>query len=141
MFVLDTNVVSELRKARTGKADRRVLAWADTVDPADLFISAITVMELEQGVIQIEHRDAHQGALLRNWLEQQVLPEFHGRVLPVDTAVARLCARLHVPDRRGERDALIAASALVHGMTVVTRNTTDFEPMNVGLLNPWTTQP
>ncbi len=137
MFVLDTNVLSELRKARLCRADVNVVAWAESVDAADLFISAITVMELELGVLSMERKDAAQGALLRAWLEQQVLPEFSGRTLPVDTAVAQRCARLHVPDRRGERDALIAATAMVHGMTVATRNVADFEPTGVTLVDPW----
>ncbi|PRD21313.1 UNVERIFIED_CONTAM: VapC ribonuclease Y4jK [Trichonephila clavipes] len=137
MYVLDTNVVSELRKARLGKADANVVAWAQSVDAADLFVSAITIMELELGVLSIERKDAVQGAMLRSWLEQQVLPEFSGRTLPVDTAVAQRCARLHVPDRCGERDALIAATALVHGMAVVTRNVADFTPTGVTLLDPW----
>lgn len=138
MFVLDTNVVSELRKVRLGKADANVAAWADSVDATDLFVSAITIMELELGVLAIERRDAAQGALLRSWLDQHVLPEFASRTLAVDTAVALRCARLHVPDRRGERDALIAATALVHGMTVVTRNVADFTPTGVAVLDPWT---
>ena len=140
MFVLDTNVVSELRKVRLGKADANVAAWAQSVDAADLFVSAITVMEMELGVLSIERKDATQGAMLRAWLEQHVLPEFSGRTLPVDTAVAQRCARLHVPDKRGERDALIAATALVHGMTVVTRNVADFKPTGVPILNPWEAQ-
>jgi len=140
MYLLDTNVVSELRKVRLGKADTNVAAWADSVDAAELFVSAITVMELELGVLAIERKDAIQGALLRTWLDQQVLPEFAARTLPIDTAVAQRCARLHVPDKRGERDALIAATALVHGMTVVTRNVADFEPTGVQLVNPWVRQ-
>lgn len=137
MYVLDTNVVSELRKVRAGKADRNVAAWTESVDAAELYVSAITIMELELGVLSIERKDAVQGAVLRAWLEQHVLPEFSGRTIPVDTAVALRCARLHVPDKRGERDALIAATALVHGMTVVTRNVEDFQPTGVPLLNPW----
>lgn len=137
MFILDTNVVSELRKVRLGKANVNVVAWAQRVNASDLFISAITLMELELGVLSIERKDAPQGALLRLWLEQQVLPEFSERTLPMDAAVALRCARLHVPDKRGERDALIAATALVHGMTVVTRNVADFKPTGVALLNPW----
>jgi predicted nucleic acid-binding protein len=137
MFVLDTNVVSELRKVRLGRADANVTAWAGSVDAADLFVSAITIMELELGVLSIERKDATQGALLRSWLEQHVLPEFSGRTLPVDTAVAQRCARLHVPDKCGGSDALIAATALVHGMTVVTRNVADFKPTGVPLINPW----
>ncbi|NIH12261.1 MAG: type II toxin-antitoxin system VapC family toxin [Serratia symbiotica] len=137
MFVLDTNVVSELRKVRTGKIDANVAAWAETMDAADLFVSSITLMELELGILSFERRDALQGAVLRSWFEQHVLPEFSGRTLAVDTAVALRCARLHVPDKRGERDALIAATALVHEMTVVTRNVPDFEPTGVQIINPW----
>lgn len=137
MFVLDTNVVSELRKVRLGKADVNVAAWTQRVDAADLFVSAITIMELELGVLSMERKDAPQGAMLRSWLEQHVLPEFSGRTLPVDTAVAQRCARLHMPDKRGERDAVIAATALVHGMTVVTRNVAHFKPTGVAIFNPW----
>lgn len=137
MFVLDTNVVSELRKVRSGKADPHVAAWADAVDAASLHLSSVTVLELELGVLQLERKDARQGALLRTWLDTLVLPEFNGRILAIDAAVAQRCARLHVPDPRAERDALIAATALVHGMTVVTRNTADFEATGVPLLNPW----
>jgi predicted nucleic acid-binding protein len=137
MFVLDTNVVSELRKVRTGKIDANVAVWAESMDAADLFVSSITIMELELGILSVERRDSVQGAVLRSWLEQHVLPEFSERTLPVDTAVALRCARLHVPDKRGERDALIAATALVHGMTIVTRNVADFEPTGVQIINPW----
>jgi predicted nucleic acid-binding protein len=141
MFVLDTNVVSELRKVRFGKADANVAAWAQGVDAAALFVSAITILELELGVLLIERKDAVQGAMLRAWLDLQVLPEFAGRTLPVNSAVAQRCARLHVPDKRGERDALIAATALVHGMTLVTRNIADFKATGVTLLNPWDASP
>ena len=137
MLVLDTNVVSELRKVRLGKADLRVAAWAESVDAGDLYLSTLTIMELELGVLAIERKDATQGAMLRRWLEQQVLHEFSSRTLPVDAAVARRCARLHMPDKRGERDALIAATALVHGMTLVTRNVADFKLTSVNVVNPW----
>lgn len=137
MFVLDTNVVSELRKVRLGKADERVARWADSVDAADLYLSAITIQELEIGVLLAERRDPAQGAILRAWMDNHVLPAFANRTLPVDTAVAQRSARLHVPDPRPVRDALIAATALVHGMTLVTRNLADFEPTGVTLLNPW----
>lgn len=137
MFLLDTNVVSELRKAGDGKADARVIAWLSSVDAATLYLSAIGVMELELGVLRMERRDAVQGARLRAWMMYHVLPEFQDRVLPVDAAVALRCASLHVPDPRSERDALLAATALVHGMTVVTRNVADFQLTGVPLLNPW----
>jgi predicted nucleic acid-binding protein len=107
------------------------------VDAGGLYISAITILELELGILQMERRDPIQGAMLRTWLETRALPEFNGRIFPVDTAVAQRCARLHVPDPRAERDALIAATALVHGMIVVTRNIADFAATGVPLLNPW----
>lgn len=137
MYLLDTNVISELRKVRAGKADARVAAWADSVDTPDLFLSAITIQELEIGVLLAERRDPTQGAMLRAWLERYVIPAFAGRVRSVDTATALRCARLHVPDPRPLRDSFIAATALVHGMTVVTRNIRDFEPSGVAILDPW----
>jgi len=137
MFLLDTNVVSELRKIRQGRADVHVALWAQQVEVADLYLSVISVEELEIGVLLAERRDPVQGAALRGWLDQHVLPTFQGRILSVDTAVAQRSARLHVPDPRPQRDGLIAATALVHGMTVVTRNVTDFAPCGVPLLNPW----
>ncbi len=137
MYLLDTNVVSELRKAKSGKIDKNVLAWANSVATSSLFLSVVTIMELETGVLLIERRDPTQGGVLRSWLNAHVLPAFSERILPVDTAVAQCYARLHVPDPRSDRDALIAATALVHGMTVVTRNVDDFMATKVDLLNPW----
>lgn len=137
MFLLDTNVVSELRKIRSGKADANVAAWADSVESTDLYLSVITVQELETGVLLAERRDPVQGAMLRAWLNNQVLPAFAGRVLPIDTAVALRSARLHVPNQRPVLDALIAATALEHGMTVATRNAADFEQTGAPTFNPW----
>lgn len=140
MYLLDTNVVSELRKVRTGKADLQVATWADQVDANSLYLSVVSVHELEIGVLLIERRDPAQGALLRTWLNRHVMPAFAGRILDINTAVAQCSARLHVPDPRPLRDGLIAATALVHGMTVVTRNIVDFAPSGVLTLNPWLTQ-
>jgi predicted nucleic acid-binding protein len=137
MFVLDTNVVSELRKIRPGRADKNVARWADGVNSADLYVSAVTVQELEIGVLLAERRDPPQGAIFRIWLEAHVLPAFAGRILPVDAAVAKRSAALHVPNPCPFRDSLIAATALVHNMTLVTRNTTDFQTSGVPLVNPW----
>jgi predicted nucleic acid-binding protein len=137
MFVLDTNVVSELRKIRLGRADAHVARWADSVDAADLYLSVITIQELEIGVLSMERRSAVQGAILRSWMTGQVLPAFANRILPVDIAVVLRSAKLHVPVARPVRDGLIAATALVHGMAVVTRNVSDFEPMGVPVVNPW----
>jgi predicted nucleic acid-binding protein len=140
MFVLDTNVVSELRKIRTGRADVNMAQWADSVDSADLYLSAITVQELEIGVLLAERRDPSQGAIFRTWFEVHVLPAFVGRILPVDAAVAKRSAALHVPNPCPFRDSLIAAAALVHKMTLVTRNVADFQASGVPLVNPFAPQ-
>lgn len=137
MYLLDTNVISELRKVGSGRANASVALWADSVDAADLYISVITVQELEIGVVLALRRDAQQGAVLRNWMDRHVLPAFENRILPVDLAVAQRSAQLNVPDPRPVRDGLIAATALVHAMTVVTRNVADFQPCGVSLINPW----
>jgi toxin FitB len=136
-YLLDTNVVSELRKAKGGKAHAAVVRWATRVPTGSLYLSVITLLELEMGVLQIERRDSAQGRAMRTWLDGHVLPAFAGRVLAVDAAVALQCARLHVPDRLSERDAMIAATALVHGMTVVTRNVADFEASGALVFDPW----
>lgn len=136
-YLLDTNVVSELRKIGDGKADAHVVAWIGADDAANFFISAITILELEHGVRSIQRRDAAQGARLRSWLDTRIRPEFEGRILPVDDAVATRCAHLHVPARRNEVDALIAATALIHNLAVVTRNIRDFEGTGVVLIEPW----
>jgi toxin FitB len=137
MFILDTNVVSELRKVRLGKADENVAKWADSVATPDLYLSVVTIQELEIGVLLAERRDAEKGGIFRTWLNSHVLPAFEGRILPVDLAVALQSARLHVPDPHPIRDGIIAATALVHGMTVVTRNVDDFRRTGVPILNPW----
>lgn len=137
MFLIDTNVISESRKMRSGRAAPQVVAWLKATDPSTTFISAMTLFELELGVVRIERRDATQGASLRRWLDQIVKPGFAGRVLAMDGAVAVACAGLHVPDPVSERDGWIAATALVHGLTVVTRNVRDFEGTGVGVVDPW----
>ena len=137
MYLLDTNVISELRKLGDGRADACVAAWVSARDAASFYISALTLMELEIGILRIERRDAGQGERLRSWMDRHVLPEFLERTLAVDSAVALKCARLHVPNPRAERDALIAATAMVHGMTVVTGNVADFETTGAEVIDPW----
>ena len=135
MFLLDTNVISELRRPR--RTNPNVAKWADSVSPSDLFLSSISILELETGALLLARRDGGQGELIRQWIEERVLTAFAERILAVDTAVARRCALLHVPDPKPYRDSLIAATALVHRLIVVTRNRADFEPMGVAVLNPW----
>ena len=135
MLLLDTNVVSELRGPH--RTNPKVAEWADSVSPSDLFLSSISILELETGALLLARRDGGQGGLIRQWIEERVLTAFAERILAVDTAVTRRCALLHVPDPKPYRDSLIAATALVHRLTVVTRNRADFEPLGVAVLNPW----
>lgn len=142
MYLLDTNVVSELRKSpvrrgRLSTVDPNVLAWSESVPDAHQFLSVVTILELECGTLLLQARDPRQGAIFRSWLDKKVLPAFAGRVLPIDTFIALKCAALHVPNLRPERDALIAATALIHGMTVVTRNVNHFQTSGVPIVNPW----
>jgi predicted nucleic acid-binding protein len=135
MYLLDTNVLSDLRRPKF--TNEGLASWAGRMAHEDMYLSVMTLMELEVGTLLIARRDKTQGGILRAWIDDQVLPQFGRRIIPVDTAVAQRCAALHVPDRRPERDALIAATAMVHRMRVVTRNVADFEPMGVDLFNPW----
>ena len=135
MYLLDTNVISAFR--RSERLSQKVLAWAESVESGDFFLSAITVSEIEQGILARERSDAIQGAILREWFDKDVMPAFEDRTLSFDAEIARKCAALHVLDPRPERDAMIAATALIHGLTVVTRNVADFEKLEVLLIDPW----
>lgn len=135
MYILDTNVISELRKGK--KAEQSVKMWAQALPAANLYLSVVSVLELEIGALLVERQDRKQGAILRAWIDSHVLPSFSGRILAIDTVVAQRCASLHVPNPRFDRDALIAATALVHGMTVVTRNVSHFQATGVTVVNPW----
>jgi predicted nucleic acid-binding protein len=139
MHLLDTNVVSIFR--RVDKAPQQILDWAASVDAEDFYLSVITILEIEQGILMKERKDKVQADIYRDWLNNDILVRFEDRILPIDLAVARRCARLHVPDPKSERDALIAATALVHGMTVVTRNEADFKATGVPLIDPWSYGP
>jgi hypothetical protein len=134
-YLVDTNLLSELRKLRA--ADIGVRRWAAGVNAGDLYLSVVTVFEIQMRVLRLERKDHRQAKMLHAWLHSKVIPEFEGRILPIDMPEALRCAQLHVPDPCSFRDSLIAATALSHGMTVVTRDVKNFKPTGVSLLNPW----
>lgn len=135
MLLLDTNVISELRHGKPNQS-QQVRQWASSQSTSRLFLSAITILELEQGILSLERRTPPQGNALRIWLTG-VHAAFAGRILPFTGQAATICASLHVPNPRAERDAMIAATAIEHGFTVVTRNTQDFANTGVAMINPW----
>jgi len=137
MYVLDTNVISELRRIRLGRGNPGVTTWLEAVNPDELYLSAISIEELEIGVLLVERRDPAQGRILRKWLNFYILPEFSRRILPIDTSIVLRSAGFHVPNPHPVRDGLIAATALIHGMTVVTRNVVHFEATGAAVINPW----
>lgn len=137
MYVLDTYVISEIRKLQ--QADSNVAKWVNSVDADDMYISVITLMEVEKGILKLERQG--EGAAFRHWFNNQVIPGFSDRTLPIDTDIALTCAKMHIPDKRKESDSLIAATALIHNMTVVTRDLKDFQRLGVELINPWEFKP
>lgn len=141
MYLIDTNVISEIRKAGDGRADPAVTVWHAEVDPDDAYLSVVTLMEIEFGAIRVEETDPVQASRLRHWLHQQIIPTFGERVLPIINATAFRCAPLHYPQPRSWRDSWIAAAALEHDLTVVTRNLKDFVGTGVAVINPWEYQP
>lgn len=133
-YLLDTNVVSALRvRGRNPKVEE----WTASVPVTDQFLTATTVAEIERGVAAKERADAPQGAVLRAWFTDRILPAFADRVLPFDLAAARALATYRVPEHAPLDDALIAAVAQANDLTLVTRNIKHFEPLGVRLLNPW----
>lgn len=141
MLLLDTNVISELRKVRLGRAPQAVIDWEASVTATELYLSSATIHELELGTLLLEKKDPRQAWTLRRWLDDHVIPTFRGRILPIDIPIMRRSAYLHSLRTRSVMDTLIAATAYVHNMTVVTRNVVDFRDTAVQIDNPWTYQP
>ena len=137
MYLLDTNVISEIRRLRVGKCDPNVAKWVQKTSEELMFTNAVVLMELERGILAKERKDPQQGKLLREWLDNQVKPAFLGKVQPIDEDTAKICAKLHIPDHAPENDAWIAASAIQHHLILVTRNTADFARTGVRLFNPF----
>lgn len=137
MYLLDTNILSEIRKIQAGRANQGIAQWAQAHPKSLMYISAITLLELERGTLAAEQRDQQQGAVYRRWLSQIVLPEFQNRILPVDAQTVLLCAPMHVPDKKSLADSLIAATAMQYNMTVITRNEKDFIHTGAKIYNPF----
>jgi predicted nucleic acid-binding protein len=135
VYLLDTNIISETR--RHYRANSNVTAWLAATDSNSLYTSVVVMMELERGILGMERKDPQQGAILREWLNAVIKPAFAGRVLPIDERTTAICAALHIPSQAPANDAWIAATALQHGYTLITRNTADFERTGAKLLNPF----
>lgn len=137
-FLLDTDVVSAMRRPQLLPAP--VLEWANRLVLSETRISAITVEEIERGVLLRERSDPPQGAVLRDWFEHTVMHHYRDGILPIDEPAARATARLHVPDKRPYADALLAGTALTHGLTLVARNDAHHKGIaGLALVNPWAT--
>ena len=135
MFLLDTNVISELRAGKKNQS-ASVLAWAKSTPVTQCFLSAVTILELENGVQRLEANKVPHGGAIRTWLNA-ISKLYQGRILPFDERAAKICASLHIPNKRPDRDAMIASIARIHGFMVVTRNSADFVGTGVELINPF----
>lgn len=138
MILLDTNVISEIRKIEQNKANANVVAWANALDFSKVYLSAIVVGELKLGILLKRHnKDFVQADILEDWLNNWVLAKFANRILPVDEQVAQIYASLNAPNPKSTNDAYIASTAIAHNLTIATRNVKDFDGMPVKLINPF----
>ena len=138
MFLLDTNVISDMRKIDSGRADSHVSTWIDELDASDFYVSVVTLAELDYCIRFKHRRYPNQSLFLRRWFNHSVLPFFEDRIVTIDFQVAMKYSEINVPNHLPDRDSWIAATALVHNFVVVTRNTKDFEASGVALYTPWT---
>ncbi|MBN6067169.1 type II toxin-antitoxin system VapC family toxin [Aggregatibacter actinomycetemcomitans] len=137
MYLLDTNIVSELRKLEKGRADPNVTKWFQQVDLQQAYLSVITLFEIKIGILQLIRHDAQQATILQNWFTNTLLPNFENRILPLDQNVALACAELHIPDKKPLNGSYLAATAKVHHLKMVTRNLKDFQHSGVEIINPF----
>lgn len=137
MYLLDTNVVSELRKIGKGRADANVTRWFHSIKTRHTWLSVITLVEIQVGILRLERRDPASARHLADWFRDQLLPEYTNRILSLDIHAAMICAEFHIPEQSPLNDAYIAAIAKAHNLSVVTRNTRDFERFGVRLINPF----
>ncbi|CAM3841566.1 type II toxin-antitoxin system VapC family toxin [Avibacterium endocarditidis] len=137
MYFIDTNVLSEIRKIKSGKANQGVIRWLSEINEQQIYTNIVVMMELERGILAKERKDPWQGKILRQWFENTIKIGFANRILHLDAKTAQICATLHIPNHCPKNDAWIAASAIQYGLTLVTRNTADFSRMGIKLFNPF----
>lgn len=137
MYLLDTNIISEIRKINLKTANIGVTQWAENNHKDLMYISVISLFELEKGVLNLERKDAQQGKIYRDWLDNKVKPTFENRILSITPQTVLICAKMHIPDKKSLTDSLIAATAIENNLTVITRNEKDFIPTGAKILNPF----
>ena len=137
MYLLNTNIISELKKLDSGKIHPQVQRWAYSINLMQTKISVVSIIEIRTGILSLARKGQAQAASLDNWFTNRLLPAYRTRTLSVDTEVALICAQLHIPTKRPINDAYIAATAIAHNLTPVTRNVRDFQGLPLMLENPF----
>ena len=137
MYLLDTNIISELKKLDSGKIHPQVQRWAYSINLMQTKISVVSIIEIRTGILSLARKGQAQAASFDNWFTNRLLPAYRTRTLSVDTEVALICAQLHIPAKRPINDTYIAATAIAHNLTPVTRNVRDFQGLPLMLENPF----